>query len=70
MLEKKKYAQFGLPMDWWESATHLHDRNPCLTNIERFSKKKKVKIKYPCVSSALLPFPHAENIPVPKPPTE
>lgn len=67
---KKKHVQFGVPMVWREPTSHLEDCYFCLTKVEGFSKKKKSKIKYPNVPSALRPVQHGENLPIPKPPSE
>lgn len=66
--KKLKKLLFGIPMVWREQESHLNDCYFSMVNTEGFNKKRKSKIKYPNLKSAIRPVPHCNEIPVSDPP--
>jgi len=61
---------FAIPLMWRDSSNHSSDYYFCLTPpvaIGR-NRKKKQRIDYPNILSAIRPVPHGEDLPVPEPP--
>jgi len=56
---------FAIPMIWREPVNHVDDCYFCLTNITGMTKKKRRKICYPNLRSAIRPVPHSKDLPVP-----
>ena len=56
---------FGIPMMWREQRDHFNDCYFCKTEIKNYRKASIQKLNYPCVSSAIRPIPHSEEIPMP-----
>jgi len=46
------------------AVTNVHDQ------ASGMNRKKKQKIDYPNIPSAIRPVPHGENLPVPEPPKD
>ena len=61
---KKKKMPFVVPMIWREQVDHSTDYYFCLTNIKKFSRKNKSKIKYPNCRSAMKPVQHSSTDPI------
>ena len=63
---------FVVPMVWREPSNHINDCYFCLTPpvASGMNRKKKQRIDYPNIPSAIRPVPHGEDLPVPKPPKE
>jgi hypothetical protein len=61
---------FAVPMVWREPSNHSSDAYFCLTPpvASGVNRKKKQRIDYPNIPSAIRPLPHGEDIPVPEPP--
>ena len=53
---------FVIPMLWREQKHHCTDCYFCLVKTSRFNKKKKSKIEYPNLPSAIRPVPHLDEI--------
>ena len=53
---------FVIPMLWREQKHHCTDCYFCLVKTSRFNKKKKIKIEYPNLPSAIRPVPHLDEI--------
>lgn len=66
---KNEHLPFAIPMVWREPKNHVDDCYFCLTNVNGFSSKNKKHIEYPNVPSAIRPIPHAQDLPVPTPPS-
>ncbi|KAJ8885603.1 hypothetical protein PR048_011801 [Dryococelus australis] len=58
---------FAVPVVWRECINHSDDCYFCSTKTEGYSKKKKCKIEYPNVPSAIRPVPHGVGLPIPTP---
>ena len=60
---------FADPMAWREPSDHSSDCYFCLTPpvATGMSRKKKQRIDYPNISSAIRPVPHREDLPVSEP---
>uniref|UniRef100_A0A0K2T3Q7 Putative LOC100197081 [Hydra vulgaris] n=1 Tax=Lepeophtheirus salmonis TaxID=72036 RepID=A0A0K2T3Q7_LEPSM len=52
-------------MIWREPTNHIDDCYFCLVNVKGFNKKSKLYMTYPCISSAIRPVPHSDEITVP-----
>ena len=63
---------FAVPMVWREPSNHSSDCYFCLTSpvASGMNRKKKQRIYYPNIPSAIRPVPHGEDLPVPEPPKE
>jgi len=63
---------FAVPMVWMEPSNHISDCNLYLTPpaASGMNRKKKQKIGYPNIPSAIRSVPHGEDLPVPEPPKE
>ena len=63
---------FAVPVVWREASNHSSDCYFCLTPpvSSGMNKKKKQRIDYPNIPSAIRPVPHGEDLPVPEPPKE
>lgn len=63
---------FAVPMVWREPSNHSSDCYFCLTPsvASGMNRKKKQKIDYPNIPSAIRPVPHGEHLPVPEPPKD
>ena len=59
---------FAVPMVWREQKDHLTDCYFCLTKIDGFNQKTRDKVKYKFVASAMQPYPHSDELPVPASP--
>ena len=63
---------FAVPVVWREPSNHSSDCYFCLTPpvATSMNRKKKQRIDYSNISSAIRPMPHGEDFPVPEPPKE
>jgi len=63
---------FAVPMVWREPSNHSSDCYVYLTPpvTSGMNRKKKQRIDYPNIPSAIRPVPHGEDLPVPEPPKE
>ena len=63
---------FAVPMVWREPSNHSSDCHFFLTPpvASGMNRKKKHRIDYPNIPSAIRPVPHGEDLPVPEPPKE
>ena len=62
----RKSMKFAVIMIWREITDHSDDCYFCLLNLKGVSKKKRKKLVFPTLSSALRPVPHNQNsLPVP-----
>jgi len=63
---------FAVPMVWREPSDHTSDCYVCLTPpvASGMNRKKKQRIDYPNIPSAIRPVPHWVDLPVPKPKKE
>jgi hypothetical protein len=62
---------FAVPMVWMETSNHISDCYLCLTPVASgTNRKKKQRIVYPNMPSAIRPMPHEEDLPLPEPPKE
>jgi len=61
-----------IPMAWKEPSNHSSDCYFCLTSpvASGMNRKKKQRIYYPNIHSAIRPVPHGEDLPMPEPPKE
>ena len=61
---------FAVPMVWREHSALSSDCYFCLTPpvASDMNRKKKQRIDYPSIDSAIRPVPHGEDLPVPEPP--
>jgi len=61
---------FAIPVVWREPSNHSSDCYFCLTSpvASGMNKKKKQRIDYPNIPSAIRPVPHGEDLPVLEPP--
>ena len=59
-------------MVWREPSNHSNDCYFCLTSpvASGMNRKKKQRIDYSNIPSAIRPLPHGEDLPVPEPPIE
>ena len=62
---KRKGLSFGFPMIWWEPRDYVTDCYFCIVNTKGVGKKNRHKISYPSTPSAIRPFSHCEELPVP-----
>ena len=69
---KRSSMPFAVPMVWREPSNHLNDCYFCLVPplSSGITKRKKSRIVYPNIPSALRPVPHGEGLPIPEPPAE
>jgi len=60
---------FAVRMAWSELSNHSSDFYFCLTPpvASGMNRKKKQRIGYPNIPSAIRPVPHGEDLPVPEP---
>lgn len=67
---KKRSMPFAVPMVWREPTNHITDCYFCMVPpLEHgTSKKKKCKLSYPNIPSAILPVLHGDDLPIPEPP--
>jgi hypothetical protein len=67
---KKRCMPFAVPMVWREPSNHITDCYFCMVPPLQHgtSKKKKCTVSYPNIPSAILPVPHGDGLPIPKPP--
>ena len=63
---------FAVQMVWREPSNRSSDCYFCLTPpvASGMNRKKKQRIDYPSIPSAIRPVPHGEDLPVPEPPKE
>ena len=63
---------FAVPLVWREPSNHSSDCYFCLTPpvASGMNRKKKQKIDYSNIPSAITPVPHGEDLPVPELPKE
>jgi len=62
---------FAVPMVWMEPSNHTSDCYFCLTPpVAIGMNRKKQRIDYPNIPSAIRNVPHGEDLPVPEPPKE
>ena len=63
---------FAVPAVWRELSNHSSDCYFCFTPqvASDMNRKKKQRIDYPNISSAIRPVPHGEDLPMPEPPKE
>jgi len=58
-------------MVWREPSNHSRDCYFCLTKVASgMNRKRKQRICYPNITSAIRPVPHGEDLPMPEPPKE
>jgi len=72
-LNRKGMAMpFAIPVVWREPSNHSSDCYFCLTPpvASGMNKKKKQRIDYPNIPSAIRPVPHGEDLPMLEPPKE
>jgi len=69
---KGKAMPFAVPMVWREPSNHSSDCYLCLTTpaASGRNRKKKQRIDYPNIPSAIKPVSHVEDLPVPETPKE
>ena len=63
---------FAIPIVWREPSNHSSDCYFCLTPpvVSGMNRRKKHRIDYPNIHSAIRPVPHGEDLPMPEPPKE
>jgi len=63
---------FAVPMVWREPSNHSSDYYFCLTPpvASDMNRRKKRRIDYPYIPSAIRSVPHWEDLPMPDPPKE
>jgi len=62
---------FAVPVVWREPSNHSSDCYVCLTPLVANSmNRKKHRMDYPNIPSAIRSVPHGEDLPVPEPPKE
>ena len=62
---------FAIPMGWMEPSNHISDCYLCLTPpMASGMNRKKQRIAYPNIPSAIRFVPQGEDLPVPEPPKE
>jgi len=61
---------FAVPVVWREPSNHSSDCYFCLTPVASDMNRKKQKIDYPNIPSAIRPVPYGEDLPMPEPPKE
>ena len=59
---------FAVPMIWRKLKDHIQDCYFCLVNVQRFSRKHRMKISYPNLDLARRPVPLDASMPAPLPP--
>ena len=63
---KRLSMGFAIPMIWREPRNHVDDCYFCvLPDVAGITQKKKAKIEYPSLPSAIRPVPHSNDLPVP-----
>jgi len=69
---KEMAIPFAVQMVWREPSNHSSDCCFCLTPpvASGMNRKKKQRIYYPNITSAIRPVPHGEDLPVPEPSKE
>ena len=62
----------AVPVVWREPSNHSSDYYVCLTLpvASGMNRKKKQRIDYPNIPSAIRTVPHGKDLPVPEPPKE
>lgn len=70
--KKRNSMPFAIPMEWFDPIDHQEDNCYACKNyhVEGINKFKRKKYDYVGVASAILPFPHNEEFPVPNHPQE
>ncbi|GFR19513.1 uncharacterized protein TNCT_73241 [Trichonephila clavata] len=58
--------QFAVPMDWREPTNHVDNCYFCMTPPMNmgWSRKKKGRLKYSCIPSAIQAVPHSADMPI------
>lgn len=64
-MENRKEVAFGIRFMLREPKGRFKDYYFCLVNTKSFNVKNKTKIKYSNLSSAMRPFSHWDEIPIP-----
>ena len=68
---KNVQMKFGVPMIWGEQKDHSSDCYFCQQDYSGYTTaKKKKRIVYPNLQSAMRPVNHSKELPVPKPPNQ
>ncbi len=57
--------KFAIPMVWREPKNHVDDCYFCALNLKGINRKNRQTLVYRNLASAIRPFPHSEEIPVP-----